>query len=118
MGETSTTQQSDDNGFTGPRVTRTPEAEAAVRIRYQRAVQHAADRRFRDAVQRWAADDDLGFPDYDQTVASVAAEVDTVCRALGPWAAVDPVFIFPAPPIPRLMIVQPPDDGWEDDDEE
>lgn len=79
-----------EHEYNGPRIPRTPHNETQVRLRFRRHVEAVAGARFDEAMKAWAAADDGRFPNKDQIRREVAAELETLCRALDGWGAVTP----------------------------
>lgn len=84
----------DDYIYSGPRVRRTPQSVAAVTWRANRLIEAETQRRYEAAKQQWATESTGSFPDVEAIAASVTADLETVCRALDGWAAVDPETVF------------------------
>lgn len=79
-----------DYEYTGPRIPRTPENEAHVRLRFNREVDSIVELRFDEAVKVWAAANEGRYPDKVQIRRHISAELQTLCRALDGWGAVRP----------------------------
>lgn len=80
--------------YNGPRVPRTQVNEQHVQLRFRREVEAIAVTRFKEAVKVWALADEGRFPDKKQIRRQVAAELETLCRGLDGWGAVDPATIL------------------------
>lgn len=91
-----------DHRYNGPRVPQTPENEAKVRARFNAKVETIADSRHEAAVKAWAEANEGRFPDKDQITRGVAAELETLCRALDGWGGVDPNDVMEAEWNPKL----------------
>jgi hypothetical protein len=71
------------------------EVNLRARIYLDEAVQRAYD----EGLRRWAVDDDTPFPDRDHIRRRLEAELLTLCRGLGTWAAAEPSTVLG--PLPR-----------------
>jgi hypothetical protein len=76
--------------YAGPRVSRVKDREQLMRRR-EATIQTLAKRIHAQAVLRWAAQDEAPYPTLEQAQHAAAAEVDTLMRGLGQWAAADPL---------------------------
>ena len=83
-----------DYEYNGPRVPRTHKNEIEVRRRFLWKARAITDVRCDEAVQAWAEADEGRFPDKKQIMQEVSAELETLCRALDAWGAVDPDFVL------------------------
>jgi hypothetical protein len=83
-----------DHQYNGPRVRRTPLAEHQVKMRADELIEAQARLRYADAIREWSQQSTGRFPDRAAILAQVREELETVCRALDGWAAVDPDEVF------------------------
>lgn len=79
-----------DDSYEGPQVRYTKESKRRVVSRLNRWVQWRTACLYRDAKAEWARTDTGRFPSEAELAEQARAEVEQLCRALGPWAAVDP----------------------------
>ncbi len=83
-----------DYEYNGPRIPRTPVNEARVRERFQKEVEAIVTFRFDEAMKAWAATNEGRFPSRVEIAQVVTAELETLCRALDGWGAVEPATIL------------------------
>jgi hypothetical protein len=88
-----------DYEYSGPRVPRTARNEFEVNQRFRYLVTGITDIRYREAINAWAASDEGAFPTRAQIEREVVAELETVCRGLDGWGAVNPDSVFPPEPL-------------------
>lgn len=79
-----------DYEYNGPRVPRTLVNEARVRRRFHEEVNAVVAFRFDEAMKAWAQTNEGRFPSRDQIAREITSELETLCRALDGWGAVEP----------------------------
>lgn len=84
-----------DRSYGGPEVEYSRESAHRVKCRLNAAVRARAEELFQAARADWARSDSEPYPVREDCIAQAQEEFEQVCRALGRWAAVEPVSFFP-----------------------
>lgn len=79
-----------DDSYEGPPVRYTKQSRAQVLARLNVWVRERTEHLYQDALAEWARADAGPFPRRADLAQQAKDEVEQLCRALGPWAAVNP----------------------------
>jgi hypothetical protein len=82
--------QNDRRRLVAPDLEPTPRLLEEIGRRAATLIRTSTERRYRQAVAAWAADDERDLPRREDVEAEVLAELEHLCRGLGTWAAVPP----------------------------
>jgi hypothetical protein len=82
--------KSSDRELSCPTVMRSKEATQRITLRASQLVKQETTRRYWSDVLAWARGELDVFPDRSEVEAQTQDDLIVLCRALGPWAAVEP----------------------------
>lgn len=89
-----------DGFYEGPRVRPTAAARQVLRSRMQSWVAGRVEDLYDAALAEWANADSGRFPERGALEQQARREIETLCRALGPWAVVKPEVLKMDDPYP------------------
>lgn len=84
-----------NDAYGEPRFRQTAERDREILLRATAYCAAATQRAHREAIARWATDDDAPFRTESDCRVAVQQEIEILCRALGTWAALPAEHLFP-----------------------